>query len=274
MRQTEKAPISICFLALCACLAAASDKPISFSADKMSGAAGKKNEMTSLQGNAVVTVGSLRISGDLIELTGKDYRYVAATGNVRGIDDEKGYSFTAGELSYDRDTEVATFQDKAKLIDSKHSVEASAGRISYNQKTEIAFLQIDVNLTRKEIKCASGFALYRRTTSMLELSGSPYVVKDTDEFRADRITVNLDTDYITLDGTVSGMLKNTERKGKDKVTDEDSSGEADSTAKAESGENGDSTVKDESGESQAQSGTAPAADVPATADKNAKDKKQ
>jgi len=198
----------------------------------MSGAAGKKNESTQLKGNAVVTVGTLRITGDLIELTGKDYRYVTAKGNVHGSDSEKGYSFSAAQLSYDRDTEVASFQGDASLSDTKNKVEASAGMISYNQKTEIAFLQVNVKLKRKEIDCTSGFALYRRTVSMLDLSGSPLVIRSGDEFRADRISVNLETEYITLDGTVSGKLKDVKKDGDTQPADAATTPSGDATAPA------------------------------------------
>jgi lipopolysaccharide export system protein LptA len=187
-------------------------KPITFSADRMSGAAGKKTESTTLAGNAKVTVGTLTITGEKIELTGTDYRYVKATGSITGIDTEKGYSFTADELAYDRETEVASFRGNAKLLDTAHEVEASAGLITYNQQTEVALLQLSVTLKKNKIDCTSGFALYRRTISMLELTGSPYVLRDGDEFRADRISVNLDTEHIVLDGTVSGTLKKDDGK--------------------------------------------------------------
>ena len=84
--------------------------------------------------------------------------------------------------------------------------------ISYNQKTEIAFLQTDVKLKRKDIDCTAVFATYRRTLNLLDLSGSPRVLRDGDEFRADRISVNLETEYISLDGTVSGTLKDTKKE--------------------------------------------------------------
>lgn len=190
----------------------AEDKPISFSADRMSGAAGKKNENTVLSGNAVVTVGSLKITGEEIELSGTDFRYVKAFGTVTGTDSEQGFSFTADTLSYDRETEVASFQGSAKLVDSKNDVETSAGMIIYNKKTEIAQLQAGVKLKRKNIECTSAFALYRRSVSLLDLTGKPVVLRDGDEFRANRITVNLDTEFITLDGAVSGKLKETKKK--------------------------------------------------------------
>jgi len=200
-------------LFLCFGVLYAEDKTISFSAARMSGTAGKTAGATVLEGSAVVDIGTLRITGDRIELSGKDFRYVAATGSVTGADSEKGYTFSADTLTYDRDREVALFRGEAKLVDSKNEVEASAGMISYNQKTETAFLQVDVKLKRKDIDCTAVFATYRRTLSLLDLSGSPRVLRDGDEFRADRISVNLETEYISLDGTVSGTLKDTKKEG-------------------------------------------------------------
>lgn len=194
-----------------AALSIAQQKTISFSADRMSGIAGKKTGITTLEGNGKVHIGSLEITGDRIELSGKDFRYVKASGSVTGTDTEKGFTFSADSLSYDRDREVAMFQGKATLLDSKNDVESSASIITYNQKTEIALFQVDVKLKRKDIDCKSAFALYRRTQSLLDLSGSPVVVRDGDEFRADRISVNLDTEHIFLDGSVSGTLKDAKK---------------------------------------------------------------
>lgn len=198
----------------------AGEKKISFYAERMSGTSGKKDSVTTLEGNASVTVGTLTIAGDRIVLSGKDFRFVKAEGNVKGRDDEKEFSFTADQLSYDRESEVAAFQGNAVLLDAKNEVESSAGLISYNQQTEVAFFQVDVKLKRRNIECSSDFALYRRDLSTLDLTGSPTVVRSGDEFSADRISVNLDTEYISLDGSVSGKLKDTQET-KDKPVDGD-----------------------------------------------------
>ena len=203
--------IILVLLVLAVTTAAVEKKTIEFSADRMSGTSGKKNGTTGLEGNAKVTIETLEITGDRIDLSGTEFRYVEASGNVKGIDAEKGFSFSADFLSYDRDTEVASFRGNAKLLDTKNEVETSAGMIIYNQQTEIAFLQIDVNLKRREIVCTSSFATYRRSLSLLDLSGNPLVIRDGDEFRADRISVNLETEHITLDGSVSGSIKDTKK---------------------------------------------------------------
>ncbi len=189
----------------------AGDDAIAFSADSMSGSSGKARETTVLEGNASVRVGSLSIRGGRIELSGKDFRYVRATGGVTGEDTEKGFSFTCDEVDYDRDTQIATLRGTAKLDDAKNEVAAEASLISYNRETEVAILQVAVKLTRRKIRCASGFALYRRSVSTLDLSGEPVVIRDADEFRANRISVDLETERITLDGAVSGTLKESKK---------------------------------------------------------------
>jgi lipopolysaccharide export system protein LptA len=207
----KKAVFLIVLVVSCIPFLAARDSSITFSADRMSGTAGKKNGTTALEGKAMVDIGSLRITGDRIELSGKDFRFVRATGSVSGVDTEKGFAFSADTLDYDRESEVALFQGNAQLTDSKNDVQASAGILSYNQKTEVAFFQIGVKLKRKEITCTSDFATYRRTVSLLDLSGTPVVTRSGDEFHADRISVNLDTEAITLDGSVSGKIQDTKK---------------------------------------------------------------
>ena len=94
----------------------------------------------------------------------------------------------------------------AKVEDTKNKVETAAERIEYNQKNEVILLQMAVNLKSKDIICDSLFAVYNRTTSMLELTGKPAVKKGKDEFKAARISVNLTTEDIRLEGKVSGSV--------------------------------------------------------------------
>ena len=187
-------------------IAFAAPVKITFSADKMQGTGVKGKNATALTGNAQVSVDSLTIYGERIELYGKNYRYIKASGGVKGDDSEKGFTFSAASLMYDRETEVAEFMGAAKVEDTKNKVETAAERIEYNQKNEVILLQMAVNLKSKDIICDSLFAVYNRTTSMLELTGKPAVKKGKDEFKAARISVNLTTEDIRLEGKVSGSV--------------------------------------------------------------------
>jgi len=95
---------------------------------------------------------------------------------------------------------------QATVKDTKNKVETAAERIEYNQKNETILLQMAVKLTSKDITCDSLFAVYNRSTSMLELTGKPTVKKGKDQFKAARISVNLDTEAIKLEGKVSGSV--------------------------------------------------------------------
>ena len=189
---------------------------ISFKADKVTASVAENKKSTNLIGNAEVKVNSLTISADRIEISGKDYRYVNATGSVKGEDDEKGYSFKADLINFDRKTDTVTMFGKLELKDTKNDVSINAENIEYKKKQEIIIMRFSVNIINKDINCTSMFALYNRKESKVELTGSPVVKKGKDEFRAGKISVNLDTEDITLDGRVRGSVE----QGKDEKEDD------------------------------------------------------
>ena len=184
---------------------------ISFKADKVTASVAENKKSTNLIGNAEVKVNSLTISADRIEIFGKDYRYVNATGSVKGEDDEKGYSFKADLINFDRKTDTVTMFGKLELKDTKNDVSINAENIEYKKKQEIIIMRFNVKIINKDINCNSMFAFYNRKESKVELTGSPIVKKGKDEFRAGKISVNLDTEDITLDGRVRGSVE----QGKD-----------------------------------------------------------
>ena len=189
---------------------------ISFKADKVTASVAENKKSTNLIGNAEVKVNNLTISADRIEISGKDYRYVNATGSVKGEDDEKGYSFKADLINFDRKTDTVTMFGKLELKDTKNDVSINAENIEYKKKQEIIIMRFSVNIINKDINCTSMFALYNRKESTVELTGSPVVKKGKDEFRAGKISVNLDTEDITLDGRVRGSVE----QGKDEKEDD------------------------------------------------------
>ena len=198
--------------AACACLLLAlllplSAEDITFSAASMSGTSGKKNAQAILEGGANVLIGSLSINSESMELSGDDYRFVSATGGVTGEDTERGFTFSASTMTHDREKEISEFRGAVQFHDSENDVEISAGMLSYDRNNETIFMQIGIVLTKNDMRCTSTFAVYRRNESYLELSGAPLVINEGNEFKANRIFVDLDTEKITMDGAVSGTMK-------------------------------------------------------------------
>jgi len=172
----------------------------------MSGSASEKSDYTKLSGNASVVTESMEISADVIELKGENFRYISATGSIKGKNTESKLDFTCDKMTYDRDTKIATLENTVHLIDAENEVSADAQLIEYDQNTQIAIMQIGVTLKQKDNTCTSAYAIYRKDAQLLDMSGNPKIVQGSNSFRAQTITLNLDTQEITLDGRVQGSV--------------------------------------------------------------------
>lgn len=185
---------------------------IVFNAGSMSGQAGDSSATTTLSNGAFIQTSSMEISADTIELSGDDYRFIKATGNIVGKNLETKMEFTCDSMNYDRETKVALLQGNVSLTDTENDVKAKAQIIEYNQNTNIAVLQIEINLTQKNNVCTGSYAVYQKNEQMLEISGNAQVKQDKDTFRAQQITLNLDTQNITLSGNVKGTVTDSGKK--------------------------------------------------------------
>lgn len=193
---------------------------IMFSATSMSGQTGNSNTTTSLKGNAYIKTESMEIQADFIELSGEDYRNIKAVGNVTGTNTESHMDFTCEEMFYDRETKIATLQGNVNLTDTDNDVKAQAQIIEYNQDTDIAVLQIKINLLQKDNVCTGSYAVYNKEQQLLEISGNAQVKQKDDIFRAQHITLDMDTQDITLGGNVKGTVTDSKEVKSEKKEDE------------------------------------------------------
>ena len=180
----------------------------SFRADRMSGTKALGRETTILAGNAEVRSDNILLRADRIEIQGDDNQFIDCYGNVWGIEEEKNIFFNTDRLRYDRKLKIARLESNSTLEDKKNELVAKANFIEYDDQNEVAIFQISVRLFKDEMVCRSEYAIYRRNEKLLDLSGFPVVFKKDDEFRADRIRVDLETDDVTMEGAVSGTIKN------------------------------------------------------------------
>jgi len=180
----------------------------SFKADRMSGGKATGREITVLTGNAEVRSDKLLLQAERIEIQGSDNRFIDCSGNVRGHEEEKNIVFQTDRLRYDRTLKIARLEGNSTLEDRKNEIVVRARFIEYNDKEETAIFQISVRLFKDNLVCRSEYAVYNRIEKTLALSGFPVVYKKDDEFRADRIRVDLNTDDVVMEGSVQGSIKN------------------------------------------------------------------
>jgi lipopolysaccharide export system protein LptA len=179
-----------------------------FKADRMSGTKATGKETTILIGNAEVRSDNRLLKASRIEIQGDDSQFIDCSGGVWGMEEEKDILFFTDRLRYDRKLKVARLEGNSTLEDRKNQVVAKGNFIEYDDQAEVTVMQISVRLFKDDMVCRSEYAVYRRNEKLLDLSGFPVVYKKDDEFRADRIRLDLDTDDVTMEGAVSGTIKN------------------------------------------------------------------
>ncbi|MDR0302766.1 MAG: hypothetical protein LBI04_10705 [Treponema sp.] len=197
----------IIFLLCCPLLFTSADK-FTFKADKMSGTKALGRETTILTGNAEVKSDNLLLRAERIEIQGDDSQFIDCSGNVWGFEEEKEILFYTDRLRYDRKLKIARLEGNSTLEDRKNAIVARGRFIEYDDENEITVFQIAIRLFKDDMVCRAEHAVYHRTEKLLDLTGFPIVYKKDDEFRADKIRVDLDTDDVIMEGAVSGTIKN------------------------------------------------------------------
>ncbi|MCL2480360.1 MAG: LptA/OstA family protein [Spirochaetaceae bacterium] len=177
-----------------------------FNGDNFSSVMSKGKEYTILSGNAKIVSGSTVISATKIELYGNNYRFAECTGIVKVQDSKKGLNIVADKMVFDRIEDISRLEGSVVMEDFRNEVIVKGDYLEYLGKTEIATIQIGVRILKEDMACRAEFALYNRKTNILDLSGLPFVYWKGDEYRALKITINLDTDEISLEGRVSGLI--------------------------------------------------------------------
>ena len=215
-------PFSL-MLCLCFCLwvqqafpqqsrsADSQEESIEFSAKRMTGSMKEGEDYTKLSGAARIQTEDMEIEADIMELYGRDFRFIKAEGSVRGVQRKEGLTFTCTTMEYDRQEKIAVFSGTVVLDDQENDVVAKAQRIEYREQESLALMQVEAELTQEDSVCTCAIALYRKDEKLLEMTGNPQVVRGKDTFRAQEILFNLDTEEITMIGRVQGSV--TEKKG-------------------------------------------------------------
>ena len=178
-----------------------------FKADRMSGGRATGREITVLTGNAQVRSDKLFLQADRIEIHGSNNRFIDCSGNVRGHEEEKNIIFLTDRMRYDRTLKIARLEGNSTMEDRKNELLARARFIEYDDENEIAIFQISVRLFKDNLVGRAEYAVYDRGEKTLALSGFPVVYRKDDEFRAERIREDLDTDDVVMEGDVRGALK-------------------------------------------------------------------
>lgn len=183
----------------------------SFSSEYLKSVLAEGKEITVLEGNVIISSESKKIRADKVELTGDDFNFFLCEGNVEVQDLENDFILTSQVFNYDTDTKIIRINAPSVMEDRKNELIIKCGFMENREEENLIILQIGVRILKEDLACRSEFAVYYRNDNILELTGLPVVYRNNDVFRASRITVNLDTDEIKMEGEVQGSLLSEEK---------------------------------------------------------------
>ncbi len=216
----SKGRVSCLLFLLLAATASLHAETIQFASDTISVRVASGGQHALLNGHAWVQSKDLRITADNIELFGADYIYAQCSGGVHVVDTKRGLDLTSQELFYDRDKKIARIKGNAVMYDLKNEMTVKGGFIEDRDTEQITLIQVGVRIFKKDIVCRAEFARYQRDTKILELSGMPWVSKAGDIYQAAKITINLDTEEISLEGSVQGTIEDKGKSSTDTTSDQ------------------------------------------------------
>jgi len=199
--------LMIIFFLFCSVSFADADT-FTFRADRVSGSRALGRETTILSGNAEVRSDNILLRADRIEIQGDNNQFIICIGNVWGFEEEKNILFYTDRMRYDRKLKIARLEGNSTLEDRKNEIVARGRFIEYDDEKEITVFQISVRLFKDDLACRSEYAVYNRKDKLLDLTGFPVVYKNDDEFHANKIRVDLETDDVTMEGAVTGTITN------------------------------------------------------------------
>ena len=177
-----------------------------FTADEVISVQDQTARRTILDGRARVVSETREIEADHLELSGENNSLITGNGNVKLIDLERNIEISSRRFVYDRKEKVVRFREQVSLVDEAEGIVIRCESLDFLEDDELVIMQVSVRLIKDRTVCRGEFATFRRTENILDISGAPVVWRNDDEYRADRIQVNLDSDEIVMEGEVAGSL--------------------------------------------------------------------
>ncbi|MBN1836017.1 MAG: hypothetical protein JW820_09220 [Spirochaetales bacterium] len=224
---------------LLACLQAAAGT-FSFSGDSMETVIAEGRERTLLTGNAEVVTGENRIRADRMELYGANFRYIRCEGEVAVLNEEKGIELSCRELFYDREDKIIRVSGNVIMLDKKNELVVKGGFLQNWEDREETIVQIGVRVLKTDLVCRAEYARYLREEERLELSGMPLVDWKGDEYRALRISIDLERETIRLEGDIHGKVT---AEGDEEAKETEETEETEEAEEAAEADGGESTEK-------------------------------
>ena len=181
---------------------------ISFSGGHTSISLQDGNRIVSLTGGASVDTDEVSIRSDSVEIYGEGYRYVSCTGNVQAKEKERKISFRSPSVFYDRQRGIVSSDSWIEIQDPENQAALSGAWFEYNMEKSLMKLRMMARILKVTdeglMVCRADSIEYDGELNTVSLKGNANVTWNNDTYKAAMIVVDLNTNAISLYGTISG----------------------------------------------------------------------
>lgn len=169
-------------------------------------------ESITLENPAFVSIDNLTLSANKISLIGKEYNTIQCEGRVEINDIGRGITILCQSLFFDRSTNTISIVGGVEIDDTTNSLHATALQLEYDIEKGKMDMSVEVNLLHiandSVMKCSCDSLLYDRENNFLVLLGNSTVNWNNDKYRAEAISVDMDNNEISLEGSIEGTIQN------------------------------------------------------------------
>lgn len=183
---------------------------LSFSGGKSSLSLKEGKEEVVLSDGAYVAVDDIRIESNKIILKRSGWTEVTCEGKTVIEDLKNMLEIRCSGLWFDRNEERILVSGWFEIDDSKNELSATGSSLEFDMKAERLIIDKDVTLLKITdtgvMKCKAESVIFDRANQKLSLRGNASVIWNGDEYYAEAISVNLETETISLDGRIKGSI--------------------------------------------------------------------
>jgi len=168
----------------------------------------RKEEITTLTGNVLITKGSISISATTMKVIGKLERLneVIGEGNVKIIDKEKDIHLSGGYITYSKPTEYICITNKPKLELKKEDLVITAMKMEGFYK-QGEFIATDlVEMIHQDTRATASKAIYFEKKKRLELIGNAFIIQGDNKIEGKKIVYYLQEDRFEIIEGVKAIL--------------------------------------------------------------------
>ena len=168
------------------------------------------NHVVSLSGKANVKTDDVELSADKIKLYGEDYMFVECKGNIVVNEKKNDIQVNCTDLFYNRSTEKLISDGWVEISDLKNNAKLSGAWLEFSTQGSQMEIQIKAKIEKDTdsgpLSCSADSILYNADAQLLTLKGNAAVKWGDDSYKASLIYVNIDTEDITLHGSITGEV--------------------------------------------------------------------